>query len=372
MNMKTTGWIWDERFTTHDTRAWSLPWQEPIDHPEKGDTKRRFASLVTRSGLEQQLVSLPFSPASQADLLRVHTPAYVDRILDPTGPAWSDAGDGETPVGPGSADVARLAAGAVIAACEAVVAGTVSNAYALIRPPGHHAVADQGMGYCIFHNTAVGIRHLQHTGAVARVAIIDWDVHHGNGTETLFYDDPSVLTISLHQDGLYPIGRGKVDDIGAGAGIGANLNIPLPAGSGRGAYVGAFERVVIPAIRRFRPDLIVIASGFDSAAMDPFGRQLLHSEAYRELTTLVMRLADEVCKSRVVAVHEGGYDPLMGPFCGLAVVETLAGRRTAVEDPWIGTVVNLPEQALLPHHDAAIRACEPLLAGVPAGCEPAR
>ncbi|MGQ7817244.1 class II histone deacetylase [Metapseudomonas furukawaii] len=372
MNTKTTGWIWDERFITHDTRAWSLPWQELIDHPEKGDTKRRFASLVKRSGLEQHLVPLPFSPASEADLLRVHTPEYVDRILNPTGPAWSDAGDGETPVGPGSADVARLAAGAVISTFGAVVSGTVTNAYALVRPPGHHAIAGQGMGYCIFHNTAIGIRHLQQTGAVSRVAVIDWDVHHGNGTETLFYDDPSVLTISLHQDDLYPIGRGKVQDVGTGPGVGANLNIPLPAGSRRGAYVAAFERVVVPAIRRFRPDLIVIASGFDSAAMDPFGRQLLHSEAYRELTTLVMDLADEVCKSRVAAVHEGGYDPLMGPFCGLAVVETLAGRRTAVEDPWIGTVLNLPEQALLPHHDAAIRACEQLVAGVPDGSGKAR
>lgn len=363
--MRRTGWVWDERFARHDTRAWSVPWQQPTDHPENPETKRRFANLVRLSGLEQQLVPLPIRAATRDEVEQVHTPRYVEDILQRSEREWGDAGDGETPFGPGSGAVAMLAAGSVMNTFDAVLAGEVDNAYALVRPPGHHAVSDAGMGYCIFHNIAVGIRHIQRRRGVARVAVVDWDVHHGNGTETLFYDDPSVLTISMHQDNLYPVGRGGHEDNGSGDGTGANLNVPLPSASGQGAYLAAMDRVVVPALRRFQPELIVLASGLDSAAMDPLGRQLLHSRAYRALTHRLLDVAADVCGSRVAAVHEGGYDPLMSPFCGLAIVEALSGRSTDVDDPWTDSIAELPEQQLLPHHDAAVTRAEELVQRVP-------
>ncbi|MGH3358795.1 MAG: class II histone deacetylase [Nocardioidaceae bacterium] len=362
----STGWLWDERYAYHDTRAWVMPWQQPHGHPENPETKRRFANLVVRSGLERRLTRIEPREATIAELRSVHTPEYVERIVTESETGWGDVGDGETPFGPGSGTVARLAAGGVIACIDAVLGGAVSNAYALVRPPGHHAFPGGGMGYCLFNNTAIGVRHSQRVRGVERVAIVDWDVHHGNGTETIFYQDPTVMTVSLHQENLYPVGRGLRSDNGVGPGRGANVNIPLPAGSGSGAYVAAMDRVVVPALERFRPELIIISSGFDSAAMDPFGRQVLHSGSYRALTSLLMDAADELCEGRILAVHEGGYDPLMGPFCGLAVVETLAGETTPVTDPWMASIAELPEQNLLPHHEYAVARAMDLLADVPA------
>ena len=177
--------------------------------------------------------------------------------------------------------------------------------------------------------------HLRAARGLARVAIVDWDVHHGNGTQSAFYDDPSVLTISLHQDGCFPLGSGAVDDNGEGAGAGANINIPLPRGGGRGAYVAAFERVVVPALERFSPDFIIVASGLDASAMDPLGRMQMHSDAYRELTKLMMDTADRCCEGRLVVEHEGGYSSAYVPFCGLAIVEQLSGLASGVEDPML-------------------------------------
>jgi len=200
-----------------------------------------------------------------------------------------------------------------------------------VRPPGHHALPDRGMGFCTFNNVAIAVRAVQRSHGVERIAIVDWDVHHGNGTQAIFYEDPNVLTISVHQDRCYPIDSGAADERGTGAGIGANLNIPLPAGSGHGAYVAAFERVVVPALQRFSPELVVVASGFDASAYDPLGRMLLHSDSYRALTERLL----EATGGRLAAIHEGGYSEFYVPFCGLAVVETLAGRRTEVEDPYL-------------------------------------
>lgn len=361
----TTGWLWDERYAHHDTRAWALPWQQAHDHPENAETKRRFANLVARSGLQTHLTQIIPRQATLAEVHRVHEHEYVERILTESEHGWGDAGDGETPFGPGSGEVALLAAGGVIASIDAVLDGTVKNVYALIRPPGHHAYPAGGMGYCLFNNTAIGLRHAQQSRGLERVAIVDWDVHHGNGTETIFYEDPTVLTISLHQENLYPIGRGRHEDNGAGEGVGTNINIPLPSASGTGAYLAAMERVIVPALTRFQPELIIISSGFDSAAMDPFGRQLLHSDSYRVLTSRLMAVAEDLCGGRIVAVHEGGYDPLMGPFCGLAVVETLADRNTAVVDPWLSSISELPEQQLLKHHETAVDQAAKLVENVP-------
>src|SRR5262249_52769719 len=152
-----------------------------------------------------------------------------------------------------------------------------------------------------------------------RVATVDWDVHHGNGTQAIFYDDPSVLTISLHQDNLFPAASGGIAENGTGPGEGFNINVPLPPGSGPGAYVAAFERVVLPALRRFKPELIVVPSGFDAGGVDPLGRMMMSAGGFRELTALLMAVAKELCGGRIVMTHEGGYSEMYAPYCGLAV-----------------------------------------------------
>lgn len=185
------------------------------------------------------------------------------------------------------------------------MSGRVRNAYALVRPTGHHAEADAGRGYCGFGNLVLLVRHAQRIHRLGRVAVIDWDVHHGNGTESAFMDDPSVLTLSVHQERCYPIDSGGLDVTGTGRAAGTNLNVPLPPGSGHGAYVAAFDRVILPALHRFRPELIVVASGLDASAMDPLGRMLCTSETYRQMAALVTAAADDLCGGRLIATHEG-------------------------------------------------------------------
>jgi acetoin utilization deacetylase AcuC-like enzyme len=201
------------------------------------------------------------------------------------------------------------------------------------------------------------------------VAIVDWDVHHGNGTEHAFYDDPTVLTISIHQDNNYPPGSGAISDTGSGAGKGYNINVPLPPGSGVGAYLATFERVVAPALRAFRPELILIASGLDASAMDPLASMMMTSDGYRKLTQTVLAVASDVCAGRVVACHEGGYSPAYVPYCGLAVIEELAGVRTGLEDPLLPLLAGFGGQELQPHQEAVVKEAAKLAAGLlaPAG-----
>ena len=250
--------------------------------------------------------------------MRVHPDEYLARIKELSSGRGGDAGS-ETPFGNGSYEIAQLAAGGTIAAIDAVLDGTVANAYALVRPPGHHALADLGMGFCIFANVAVGVRHAQAARGLGRVAVVDWDVHHGNGTQAIFWEDPSVLAISLHQDGLYPSRSGLHEQVGESAGKGTTLNVPLPAGSGSGAYLAAVDQVVVPALEAFAPELIVIACGFDAGALDPLGRMLLAASAFGEMTGRLLDAADRICGGRLVASHEGGYSAGHVPFCGLAV-----------------------------------------------------
>ena len=189
-------------------------------------------------------------------------------------------------------------------------------------------------------------------------------MHHGNGSQWLFYDDPSVLTISLHQDRNFPPDSGFVSENGTGAGEGANVNVPLPPGSGTGAYVAAFERVVAPALRRFKPELLIVASGLDASVYDPLARQMMTSDGYRDLTKIMMDVASDV-GGKLVVSHEGGYSPVYVAFCGLAVVETLAGVRT-IPDPYLDMAAGMGAQELQPHQDAAIKESEALVDKVPA------
>jgi acetoin utilization deacetylase AcuC-like enzyme len=365
-----TGFLWDEWLMWHDTRhgAAHLPaggWVEPGEpFSEYPATKRRFRNLLEVSGLLEHLVALRGRMATEEEVLRLHTRAYVDSIRALSDDNGGDAGEG-VPFGPGSFEIAMRAVGGAIETVDAVLDGSVDNAYALIRPPGHHAEAGRGRGFCIFGNTALAAMHARATRGVKRVAIVDWDVHHGNGTEDAFAEEPAVLTISLHGNDHYPPDRGHLADRGRGAGEGSNINIPLPHGSGAGAYIEAFERVVVPALRAHRPELILVASGFDASMLDPQARMLMHSDGYRRLTELLMEVAAEVCDGRLALLHEGGYSAAYVPFCGLATVETLAGRRTEVVDPYLEGIARMPDQAVQPHQAAVIEHAAGFVASIP-------
>ena len=352
----------------HDTGtgAWVIPaglTVQPLGHLENAEGKRRIRNLLEVSGLIEHLVLLKPRAATEDEILRLHTREYVDRIKRESANLGGDAGE-LTPFGPGSYEIALLAVGGCITAVDAVLDGTVDNVYALVRPPGHHAERDTGRGFCIFANVALAALHAREVRGLSRIAIVDWDVHHGNGTEHAFYDDPSVLTISIHQDNNYPPQSGAITDTGSGSGEGFNINVPLPAGSGVGAYVETFERVVAPALRSFRPELIFVASGLDASAMDPLASMMMTSDGYRKLTQVMLGVAGEVCDGRLVVCHEGGYSPAYVPYCGLAIVEELSGRRTDVADPLLGLLASFGGQDLQPHQDAVIREAMKLAAAV--------
>jgi acetoin utilization deacetylase AcuC-like enzyme len=340
---------------TSPDRKWLQAWE----HYENPETKRRFRNLVDVAGLFDDLVALKPRMATVDEICRFHTPAYVESIREKSASFGGDAGE-LTPFGPGSFEIALLAAGGTIAAVDAVLDGRVRNAYALVRPPGHHAEAGIGRGFCIFGNVVVAIEHARATRGIGRVATVDWDVHHGNGTQKAFYRDPRVLTISIHQDRWYPPESGGLDERGEGPGAGFNINIPLPPGSGHGAYLAAVERVVVPALHAFRPELIIVPSGFDGSMYDPLGRMMAYSETYRAMTRMLLAAADELCGGRLVLSHEGGYSPVYVPFCGLAVMEELCGVKTAVEDPMAAWSAAAGGQELQPYQDELIRRAERL------------
>jgi acetoin utilization deacetylase AcuC-like enzyme len=360
-----TGFAFHELYLWHNTWNWALVFPpgltvQPGEHAENPETKRRFKNLVEVSGLIDHLVPIRPRPATEAEILRFHTPGHLQKIRGMSAAGGGDASE-LTPFGSGSYEIALLAAGGTIEAVDAVLAGRVRNAYALVRPPGHHATQDVGMGFCLFGNVAIAVMHAQAARGVGRIATVDWDVHHGNGTQAAFYDTPEVLTVSLHQDNLFPARSGGLHERGSGRGEGYNLNIPLPPGCGDGAYVEAFRKVVIPALDRYRPDLIVVPSGFDASGVDPLGRMMVSAEGFRQMTRLLMDAADRLCGGRLVMSHEGGYSAMYAPYCGLAVLEEMSGHRTGVEDPWAPHIAAWGQQALQPHQAAAIAAAADLL-----------
>jgi len=318
--------------------ALTLPvggWVQPpaaAGYAESPESKRRMKNLIEVSGLRKHLAWCGAEAASEEDIRRIHPASYLERFK-----ALSDAGGGhfgtEAVVGPGSYEIAKLSAGLILSAVERVLRGEFDNAYSLSRPPGHHCLPDQAMGFCFLSNISIAIEAAKARHGLGKVAVVDWDVHHGNGTQTIFEARADVLTISLHQEHCFPPGYSGVDDRGTGAGAGYNFNIPLPAGSGHAAYIHAMNQIVIPALDRFAPELIIIACGFDANAVDPLARMQLHSESFREMTRLVRECAQRHCNGRLVMSHEGGYAESYVPFCGLAVLEELSGVRTEVMDP---------------------------------------
>lgn len=338
--MAGTGFYWDERCFFHSGGNYALTVPvgglvQPLAAgglPESPETKRRLVNLMRVTGLDRRLAMRGAPAARREDLERIHPAAYLDEFK-----AKSDAGGGElglrTPFGPGGYEIAALSAGLARWALAAVLDGTHRNAYALSRPPGHHCLPDWPNGFCLLNNIAIAIEAVRAEGRAARFAVLDWDVHHGNGTEAIFYDRDDVLTVSIHQERNYPFDTGGIEDRGRGAGAGCNLNVPLPPGSGEDAYLHAMDRLVMPAIRAYRPDVLIVACGFDASGVDPLSRMLLTAESFRAMTARVMAAAEELCGGRLVMVHEGGYSEVHVPFCGHAVLAEMAGVQNDAPDP---------------------------------------
>ncbi|WP_249977438.1 class II histone deacetylase [Vreelandella olivaria] len=353
-----TGFYWHERCFWHDQGAigvFSTPGEflQPQAASESPESKRRLKNILEVSGLIDELHLVKPGPASLEDLLRFHTPRYLEALQEGDRGRGGDGGDC-APFMPGSWAAATYSAGLAMAAVEAVALEQVSNAYALCRPPGHHAEADQGRGFCLLGNIPVAVMRARALGQVKRVAILDWDVHHGNGQQAAFYREPDVLTISIHQAANYPLETGSFEEQGEGPGLGANLNFPLPPGSGLGAYQYAMERLVLPALEAFAPELIVVACGYDACAKDPLGKMLLNSGAFAHMTAQLKVLAERCCNGRLVFVHEGGYSEGYAPLCGHAVIQTLAGSAITVPDPQNDEIAAWGYQAIQPYQQALI------------------
>jgi acetoin utilization deacetylase AcuC-like enzyme len=338
----TTGFFSDERCLWHagGNYAGTLPVGGLVQPggglPENPETKRRLRNLIEVTGLAREMSMRTAPEAVRDELLRVHPASYLDAFK-----AVSDAGGGEiglrAPFGRGGYEIAALSAGLTVAALRAVLTGEVRNAYALSRPPGHHCLPEWPNGFCLLANIGIAVRAMQAEGRARRIAILDWDVHHGNGTEAIFLSDPEVLTISIHQDRNYPLDTGAAEVRGEGKGHGFNVNLPLPPGTGHAGYLEVMERIVLPILSRFRPEVIVVACGYDAGANDPLGRMLATSETFRQMTRLIVQAADDFCAGRLVLVHEGGYSEVYVPFCGHAVLEELTGTAIRAPDPMIET-----------------------------------
>lgn len=365
----STGLIWAERSMWHDSGNHfgpHSPWIEPTPHPESPDSKRRIRHLLDASGLSEHLNWIAPAPARDEALLRVHSPEYLQRVRTIAERGGGNIGAvAATHIGANGFEMATLAAGGAIGAVDAVISGQVDNAYVLMRPPGHHAERSEGKGFCVFNNAAVAARHAQVARGLKRIALLDWDAHHGNGAQQIFWDDPSVLTISIHQERAFPQSIGAIEESGGGAGLGYTVNIPLPPGSGDGAYMAAMNQVVEPALRAFEPDLIIVPCGFDAGHMDPTARMLLTSESFRRMTLFIKQLAAELCGGRLVFVHEGGYALHSVPFLALATLEALSGYRTEVTDPFLRAMEALPMQQLQPHQAAVVQEAAAMLRAHP-------
>jgi acetoin utilization deacetylase AcuC-like enzyme len=286
--------IHTDRFRDHRT---------PPGHPERVERAEVMQSIASAWKQRGRVVQAP-RPATHAELARVHSQAYLAKIDAMAGRAVSI--DSDTYTSPETRDVALLAAGAAIGAVEAIVQSRDTRVMALVRPPGHHAERERAMGFCFYNSVAAAAAHALSLG-MERVVVMDYDVHHGNGTQWMFYEDPRVLYVSTHQYPFYP-GTGAAEDVGRGKGAGFTLNVPLEAGSTDGDYAEVFKALVIPVIDQFKPELVLISAGYDAHERDPLARMRLSTHGYSRLTKSLCDVADTHCHGRVVAVTEGGYD----------------------------------------------------------------
>ncbi len=293
-----TGFVYHDDYLKHTMPLW---------HPEQPERLTAIVAHLKETKLYDRLTHIVPVAADVERIAEIHSREYIRHAQETSARGGLlDAGD--TPVCPDSYDAARLAVGGALAACDTVVRGDVRNAFCLVRPPGHHARPAQGMGFCVFNNVAIAARYLQKQHSLERILIVDWDVHHGNGTEEVFYDDATVLYFSVHRYGLFFPGSGRAEERGAGAGEGFNINVPLAAGAGATEFLTAFREQLVPAAERFRPDFVLISAGYDAHRDDSLAGMALMTEDYGALARVAKDIAALHSEGRMVAVLEGGYD----------------------------------------------------------------
>jgi len=280
-------------------------------HPESAERLKAIEAHLHKSGLMDQVTAIEVTQIKETDLApwidAVHVAGYreaLHRMVPDRGINYLDA---DTGVSPGSWPAALAAVGGALSAADQVMSGRVNNAFCAVRPPGHHAESRRAMGFCLFNNVAIAARYLQRHHAVGKVAIVDWDVHHGNGTQEIFYEDPSVFYVSTHQYPHYP-GTGAGTEVGTGAGTGFTLNCPMPAGRDDDDYAAVFTKKIIPALTAFGPEFVLISAGFDAHRDDPLAGMKVTEKGFGELTRLIRQLADTTCRGRIVSCLEGGYN----------------------------------------------------------------
>ena len=294
-------------------------------HPERPERMDAVVHALEREGALKDALRIPVRPATEDELALCHTRPYIEIAKRDVASGARDLSTGDTQISPHSLDVALKAAGGVLNAVDAVVARKAANAFCAVRPPGHHATPDRGMGFCLFNNVAIAARYAQKKHGIGRVLIVDWDVHHGNGTQDIFYRDGSVFYFSTHQSPWYP-GTGAGSETGEGKGQGAILNCPFPAGSGSKEILGVFQSRLVPAMRNFKPELVLVSAGFDSRLGDPLGHFTLSDADFADLTALMLEIAHQYASGRLVSVLEGGYNLSGLAAASAAHVEALRQR----------------------------------------------
>jgi acetoin utilization deacetylase AcuC-like enzyme len=315
----STGYVYDEIFLQHDQ----------LGHPECAERLLRIMEMLECTGILDHVEAIPARPATADELERVHTTRLISQVrhIAESGGGYLDP---DTYVTSGSYDAAITAAGGTLRAVEAVLVGETANAFALVRPPGHHATRSHGMGFCLFNNVAVAVRHALATNRTQRVFIADFDVHHGNGTQDIFADDPSVFYFSVHQYPHYP-GTGHWRETGSGPGEGTVLNVPLPPGVGDNGYAQVVAELVRPVAERFRPDMFVVSAGYDAHWSDPLAHMNLSLAGYARLQSELVHLAHELCSGRVALALEGGYQLDVLTQGVLNAFYSLLGHETVID-----------------------------------------
>lgn len=315
----TTAYITDSRFAGHTLKG----------HAEYAGRLTAIQDVLDQYAIPERMLCLTPEAATDAQLRAAHTEDYLQLL------AWTETQKGiqlgpDTYVLPQSFGIAKLASGAAIRGVDAVLSGEAANALVAARPPGHHATHEMGMGFCLLGNISIAAQHARHTYGLKRVMIVDYDVHHGNGTQDIFYADPNVMFLSTHQFPWYP-GTGAVEETGEGAGVGATVNVPLPAGVGDIGYAQIFEQIVWPVARRFQPELLMVSAGFDAHWDDPLGQLQLTLPGYSYLTRELIRMAQTLCSGKIVFVLEGGYNLTSLSYGVLNVAYALLGDAQVVD-----------------------------------------
>jgi acetoin utilization deacetylase AcuC-like enzyme len=336
---KPLGYVLDDLFIQH---------RAPAGHPERPARAEAVRDALIEAGITSRGVHRPTRAATDDELARIHAAHYLDELarVVPGKSGWLDP---DTYFSPGTWDAARAAAGSTAQLTLDVLSGELGHGISVVRPPGHHATRDRAMGFCLLNNVAAAASAARAAGA-ARVAIVDWDVHHGNGTQDIFWDDPSVLYLSVHQFPFYP-GTGAPTEIGGAGAVGATVNVGLPNGCGDAEYIGVFDHVFLPKLAQFRPDVLLISAGFDAFQHDPLAGMRVSHAGFAQMARRLRAAAERWSAGRVVAVLEGGYD-----------LHGLGGGMTAVLQAFADPAEPLPAPVAMPTHIVARAAIEGTLA----------